>query len=111
MTKISFMGPFSPKIPKIPIGLAGSRKTHERFRAYLPEGSMDKYQVYLKQQRRTLFTKNLERNALKGSDFQQHKRQRGNPSQISLVAVTRSAKSYSISVWKGRNSFRSEGQI
>jgi hypothetical protein len=35
------------KIPKIPIGLAGSSKTHERFRPYLHEGSTDKHQVYI----------------------------------------------------------------
>jgi hypothetical protein len=34
---------FPPKIPKIPIGLAASLKTQERFRAYLHEASTDKH--------------------------------------------------------------------
>lgn len=39
---ISLLGLFlPPKIPKFPIVLAGSRKTHEPLRAYLHEGSTD----------------------------------------------------------------------
>jgi hypothetical protein len=40
-------GAFPPKSPKIPIGLAGNRKTDKRFRTYLHEGSTDKHQVHL----------------------------------------------------------------
>jgi hypothetical protein len=47
MTINFIKGPIPPP-KKNRTGLAGSRKTQERFRVYLHRGSIDKHQVYLK---------------------------------------------------------------
>jgi hypothetical protein len=39
---------FPSKLPKFLIGSSESRKTQERFRAYIHEGSIDKHRIYLK---------------------------------------------------------------
>jgi hypothetical protein len=73
-----------PKIPKIPIGLAGSRKTQERFRVglYLHEEPTGKHQVYLK-------PRGLQRKEYcsKGFKFWKKIPQWGNPNRIAYTAT------------------------